>query len=106
MNRRTVYELMHCIEPQAVDMIVAHPHNDVVAEEAPHLVAACTFEVDRAAPGCMMPVRHIRPELARIVSHRPEVVVDHIQDHTQTALMADVNQTLQPVRSAICILHC
>jgi hypothetical protein len=105
MDRRAVDELMHRIQPQPVDVVVAHPHQRVVAEEPPHLVAAPSSKFTASPHG----VRCGRSDTARtcpcIVAHRPEVVVDHIQHHRQPAPMARIDKALQPIRAAVVLRH-
>ncbi len=105
VDRRAVHELVHGIEPQAVDVVVAQPHQGVVAEEAPHLVAARVLEVDGVAPGSAVAVGQVGAELRGVVSHRPEVVVDHIDQNGKAAGMAGVDEALEAVGAAVVIVH-
>ena len=52
-----------------------------------------------------MPMAEISPEIGQIVSLGPDVVVDHVQHHGQSALVTRVDQPLQLSRAAIRILH-
>ena len=49
-DRPVVEQRVHGVEAQPVDVEVAQPHQRVVDDEAPHLVAAGAVEVDGAAP--------------------------------------------------------
>ena len=51
VGRRGVDERMHGVETEAIEMIVAQPHDGVVAEEPAHLVAAGRVEIDGVSPG-------------------------------------------------------
>src|SRR5688500_3692681 len=59
-------------------------------------------EIDRGAPGRVMAVgEELRRILAEIIAVRPEVIVDHVEEHHQPALMRGVDQALQLIRRAI-----
>ena len=105
MHRRPIDKLMHRIQPKTVDVVVPHPHQSVVAEKSPHMVASSIFEVHCIAPRRAMLPCHVRPKHAAVVPHWTEVVIDHIQQHGQTLRMTRINQSLQPIRPAIHIRH-
>src|SRR5712671_1402972 len=50
MDRRQVNDCVHRIDPQSIEMIIAQPHERVVAEEAAHFVAATFVEINGVAP--------------------------------------------------------
>ena len=105
MNGGAVDELVHGIEAQTVDVVVAHPHQRVVAEEAAHLVAARLLEVNRVAPRRVMPAIEVGAELAGVVAHRAEVVVDNVDEDCDASLMAGVDEALQAVGTAVRLVH-
>src|SRR5205823_2030677 len=96
---------MHRIKPQTIDVIIPHPHQLVVAEESPHLITSPVVKVDRTAPQSMVPISKVRPKFSRVVPYRPEVVVNHIENHREPARMASIHQPLQSVRPAIPLVH-
>src|SRR5271154_3351995 len=102
VNGGAVDERVDGIEAQAIDVIVAHPHERVVAEKPAHLIAARILKIDRVTPWGAVVVSKIKigTELAGIITDRPEVVVDHIEQHCQTAQMGGIDESLQPVRTA------
>src|SRR4051812_41171468 len=92
---------MDRVEPQAIEVVISQPHQRVIAEKAPHLVAIRAIKVDRITPRRLMPLRKIRAEQRQIVAARTEVVVNDIQDDPQSTRVARVDQPLQALRSAI-----
>lgn len=72
---------VHGIQPQPVEAIFHQPHQRVVEEERAHFRLA---EVDGGAPGRV----HVVAEdaagvVVQVVALRPEVVVDHVEEHHQ-----------------------
>ncbi len=90
---------VHRIQAQSVDAIVAQPHQRIVDEEPPHPGLA---EVDGLAP---RRAAIVTEEPARVVAQtvplRPEVVVDHIQQHREPCIVCRVDKGLQRGRTAI-----
>ena len=101
VRRRTVHVSRDCIQPKSVEVVVTKPHQRVVDEEPPHFVAAGVLEVHRITPRRRMQTRQVRRELAGIVPIRPEVVIDHVQDHGQPLAMRRIHQPLQPLRATV-----
>ncbi len=92
---------MHGIEAQAIAVIVLQPHQRVVDEEAPHLIAAFLVEVDGVSPGCLAVWIEIRAEFGGVVTDRPEVVVDHIQNNAQAGCVTGIDKALEAVRTSV-----
>src|ERR1035437_2565482 len=88
---------MHRIEPQPVYMEIAHPHQSVVAEEAPHLVRPLTFKIHSSAPRRVMSVDEIRGKFACVISHGAKGVVHHVDQHRQSLLMGSIYESLEAV---------
>ena len=82
------FERMHGIEPQAVEVVVAQPHDRVVAQEAADLLAALVVEVDRVAPRRRVAMSEVRAELPEVIAGGPEMVVDDVEDHRESGGMA------------------
>ena len=72
VNRGAVDEGVDGVEAQAVDVIVAQPHEGVVAEEAADLVAAGVLEVDGVAPRREVIGGEVGAELAGVVADGPK----------------------------------
>jgi hypothetical protein len=102
--RRGVDERVNGVEPQAVEVVVAEPHRRVVAEEPAHLVAAGVIEVHGVAPRRVVAIREVRPELANVVTGRPEVVVDDIENNGQAMRMTRIDQSLQVVGRSVAVV--
>ena len=105
MNGRAIDKRMHRIQPQPVDVKIAHPHQRVVAEEAPHLVGPRGLKIHRAAPRRVVGIVQIRAEHAGVISHRPKVVVDHVEQHGEALAMRRIHKTLQRVGAAVGLVH-
>ena len=82
-DRRGVDDRVDRVEAEAIEVIVAEPHQGVVAEEPPDLVAVGAVEVERIAPGGVVAVGEIRGELRQEVARRPHVVVDYVEEHAE-----------------------
>src|SRR4051794_12476186 len=91
---------MYSVQPQSVDVVVPKPHQRVVDDEAPDLVALRSIKVDGLSPR-IGSVAEVRPEQRQIVSARTEVVVDDIQDDRETAPMGFVDETRELGWSAV-----
>ena len=98
MGGGRIDQRVHGIESEAVEVVVAQPHQRVVAEEPAHLVAAGAVEVDRVAPRRVVAVGEVRPKLAKVIPLWSEVVVDDVEDHGEPAGVTRVDKPLQIVR--------
>src|SRR5579864_200217 len=96
---------MNGIDPQTINVKVAHPHQGIVAKEAPHLVRTRFVEVYSSAPGCLVCVRKVGSEFAGVISGRTKVVVHHVKKHGQTSSMSRVDKTLQGIRASVGFVH-
>src|ERR1035441_2080919 len=96
---------MHRIEAQPVYMEIAHPHQSVVAEEAPHLVRPLTFKIHSSAPRRVMSVDEIGAKVGFVVSLGAKVVVVHVNQHRQSLLMGGIYESLEAVGAAIPLLN-
>ena len=92
------------IEPQGIDVKFGNPVERVLDEEAAHLIAVRPVEVDGLPPGRAVAVGEIGAEIPEVVSFRAEMVVDHVQDHGQSLLVAGVDQPLQTLGAAVGVL--
>ncbi len=92
---------VHGVEAEAVEVVVAEPHQGVVAEEPADLVAVRAVEVERVAPGGVVAVGEVGGELRQEVARRPHVVVHDVEDHAELVGVAGVDQPLQPFGPAV-----
>src|ERR1700733_14450612 len=106
VNGGSIDELMHGIEAQTVDVVVAHPHQRVVAEETAHLVAARLLKINCVAPRRVMSAIEVGTEPAGGAAYRSEVGVEDVDEDRNALLMAGVDEALQTVGTAVPFLHC
>src|SRR5262249_37677729 len=93
------------VEPEAVKVVVPNPHERVVDDEPPHLVAAAPVVVDRWAPRSAVPLGEVRTKLPQEVADRAEVVVDDVEQYAKAPCVAGVHQALEPVRAAVRVMR-
>ena len=88
---------MNGIEPQAIDVIVAEPHQRVIDHKPSNFVAVWSIEIERRPPGSVVLPAEVRPEFRQIVSRRAEVVVNDVKDDGETPVVAGVDQPLETI---------
>ncbi len=87
------------IEAQAVEAVFVEPIEDVVDRDVAHVPLGV---VDRRPPGRpLLGVEVLRCVEVQVVSVRAEVIVDHVEERHQVALMQRVDQALQVVGRAV-----
>src|SRR5690606_40349508 len=96
---------MYGIQPQAVYMKVMDPVKRIAGKELAHAIRPGAIKVQCRTPWCAIGIRKVRAKPVKIVAFRPHVVVYHVQDHRNTLQMAGVYHALQPVSSAVGLLH-
>ncbi len=101
VDRRAVDIRVDRVQAQPVHVVVAQPHQRVVAEEAPHLVRACILQVDGVAPRRFVLIGEVRPEAADVIAGWAEVVVNHVHDDAKPLAVRRVYQALQAVWPAV-----
>src|SRR5713101_5906608 len=82
-------------------MVLGDPVQGIVDEVAAYLGAAFAIEVHSLTPRSLMTVSEIRAVLTKVVSLRPQMVVDHIQHHSQSFVVGGVDQSLQALRATV-----
>src|SRR6267142_6470175 len=102
---RMVENRMHRIEPERIDVAINDPVERVLNKITAHLVAPRTIEIDRLSPRRLISIGEIRAKLWEIISFRPEVVVNHVQNHREAASVAGVDEHFQICRAAVGILR-
>src|SRR5204862_6936872 len=74
VRRAGVEDRVDGVEPEPVDVALAHPGARVLDEVAPYALGLWAVEVDRAAPRCAVAVGEVGPELAEVGSIGAEMV--------------------------------
>ena len=104
VDRGGVEERMHGVQAQAVGVEVAHPAQRAVDDVAAHLVGSGVGDVDAFTPRVTRR-RQVGPEPWQVVARRAEVVEHRVDQHAQAAAMAGVDESDQPVGSAVGFVH-
>ena len=87
------------IEPKAVDMKFPAPIAGILDKEIAH---GLEFKIEPITPGSLVfGIEIIAAITAEIVAVGPEMVVDHVEDHGETACMSGVDQRPQVVRHSV-----
>ena len=96
---RSVRDRVRRIEPEAVNVKFTAPIAGVFNKEFSHRFQ---LEIQAIAPGRLVPwIEIVAAISAEIIAVRTEVVVDHVENDRETALMCRIDQRTQVVRSAI-----
>src|SRR5579871_5864612 len=83
MDCRRIDHRVHRVDPQPIKMIIAQPHQRVVAKQPAHFVAAAFIEIYRVTPWCCIAVRQVRTESRQIITRRTKVVVNDVEEHRE-----------------------
>src|SRR5208283_597361 len=100
-----IYDGMNGIKPQSINVTFSDPIECVFDEITSDFVAAGSVKIEGHAPGGAIPVREIGSKISEVVSLRPQMVVDNIQNNGQSFPMARINESLQPIGPPVCILN-
>ena len=93
------FDGVHGVQPQAVEPVFVDPHARIGEEELAH---RRLVEIDGRAPrGADVVAEEPRRDGVEMVSLRPEMVVDHVEQHHQPEPMRLVHQRLERFRRAI-----
>src|SRR5208282_4849904 len=74
------------IETQTVEAVITQPHQGIVDDETPYLIASRTVIVDRLAPRGLHAVREIGAVTTEIIAVRTQVVVHDIEQCAEALL--------------------
>ncbi len=96
-----IFDLVHRIEPQAVEVIFGEPVAGVGENKIAHRFRAWAIEIHRRAPGRRVRVGEQRRVLRQIVTFRAEVIVDDVEQHRQVAGVGRIDEGLEVVGPAI-----
>ena len=89
------------IEAKGINVEVGNPLQGIFDEIAANLVAHATVEIDGFAPRRPVQIREIRTEVRQVISLGAEVVVNDIEHHGDSLLMARVDKFLERGRAAV-----
>src|SRR5690606_356317 len=96
---------MNSITSQAVQVVVFHPMEGISGKISPHPIRPLSVVINRVAPRSPILLREVGPELPKVISFRPNMIVHHIQEDGDAFGMAGIYQPLQSQGSAIGILN-
>ena len=96
---RRVRDCVRRIEPEAVDVKFPAPIGGIFDEEIPHRFQ---LEIETIAPGrFVFRIEIVAAVGAEIVAIRTEMIVNHVEDDGETALMRRIDQSAEFVRPAV-----
>ena len=75
-------------------MEVTNPLQRVLRKKLHHFVTVSPIKIDRLSPRSPVRIGEIRPEIRQIIPLRPKMVVNHVEHHRHSALMASIHQSL------------
>jgi hypothetical protein len=105
MYSRVIENGVHGIDAQAVEVIVAQPHQCIVANKSPNMVAIRTIEIYCLPPRRSVTIGEIWSEVSEVVPGGAQMVVNDIKDYSQAAAVAGVDQALEPLRTSIGVVR-
>ena len=103
--RRIVFDGLHRIQPQAVEVILPNPVQRVLHYVAAHMFAARGVVVHRLSPRRFVVRREVRTEVAQVIAFRAEMVVNHIENHRQPAAMRGIDESFECLGATVAGLH-
>ncbi len=103
VHRATVRQRVHGVEPEPVDVEVPQPLQGVVDHVPADLVGVRPVQVQAGTP--VVATGEVRAELVEVRAGRPEVVVDHVEQHGEASRVAGVDEPLEAVRAAVGLVH-
>ena len=90
------------VQPQAVEVEVAHPPLGALADPLAHGVALLVVDVEARAPRRVVLLVKYGPKASNACGPgRADVVVDDVEDHRQAERVRGVDELLQAVRPAV-----
>src|ERR1700722_20774775 len=104
MQRAEIKDSMHGIQAQSVEVILLKPVERVVDEETADLIAGRAVKVDCLSPGTLIATGEVRTIFAEIVPFRSQMVVNNVEGYGESVLVSGIDQPLQALRVAVCIL--
>ena len=99
---RGIENLLRRIETQPVAMKLIDPVSRVRDKQLADRTAELVVKIQRIAPFIPVALAEVMwSELRQVVSVRPEMVIDHIENDTQAEGMRAINETAKVVRLAV-----
>ncbi len=103
--RRIVFDGLHRVEPQTVEVVFANPKLRVLHHVAPYVLATDVVVVDGVAPGRLVMRGEVRTKHLQVIALGAEVVVDNVEDDGQAKLVRRVDEAAECAGPAIVRLH-
>ena len=95
MVGRLVVDILRCVEPQPVELILLDPVRDVRQYELAYRAGVLAIEIERRSPvGLIAVCEVVGRELGQIVPVWAEMVVDHVEDDRRARARAPGRQTV------------
>ena len=104
MDGGGVHQRMHGVQAQAVGVEVAHPAQRASDDVAPYLVGVGVGDVDALTPGVARRGQ-VRAEPRQVIAGRSQVVEYRVDQYTQAAGVAGVDEPHQCVGAAVGFVH-
>ena len=102
MLRAVVDDRMHGVEPQPVQMELLDPVERVLDDELAHRLAVLAVVIDGVAPGRLVALgEEARGVGGEVVPVGTKVIIDHVEEDHQPALVGGLDQRLEILRAAI-----
>ena len=93
-----VVDVLRGIQPETIQMELVDPVAGVRDAEFAHWIGFVAIVVDGWPPvGLYLAGEVLRRELAEVVSVGAEMIVDHVQDHTQAERMRSIDEAAKVV---------
>src|SRR5262245_32012501 len=89
---------MHGVEPQPVEAIAVDPMQGVLDRKSAYLRHPI---VDGTAPGCARGSEELRSVGSEVISFRPKMVVDDVEENHQAAFVRRIDQGLEIVWASV-----
>src|SRR5216683_658958 len=96
-----VNDRVHRVQAQAVDVVLANPHQRVVDDEATDLVAAGAVEIERGSPCGAVAIGEVRAELVQEIAQRACMVVHDVQNDSETRGVTLVDELFETRGTAV-----
>src|SRR5918999_2876997 len=104
VTRGEVEDSVYRVEAEPVDVVFRDPVQRVVDDEAAHFVAFGVVVVERRSPGCRIATREVVAVRFEVISLRPDVIVDDVEDAPQSFGVRRVDERPQLFRTAVAAL--
>src|SRR5262245_26360083 len=89
-NRRLVKDCVDCIQTQSIKPKLRDPIKGIQYEETANLIAGGTIKIDGIPPRSVVSIGKIGTKASQVIAFRTQVVINNIQNDSQTVIMAGV----------------